>query len=245
MCMIGIIYCAYNKVNKKRYIGQTIKDLAIRIRGHYSNYSNCLYFHRALMKYKKEDWEWKVIDKDVFGEKLDIKERFWINFFHTTNKDYGYNIAEGGRGNTCLEHTDAQKRAIRKSMIEQSQTIYSENVNIYSRPIKNVKTKCVFFSISEAARASQIDSSYIRQELKKENGEWTTLDKDEEIKYYPNALYCVELNTIYLNVRQARLKDHFHPGGLGAAMKKGDPYEKKTYAGYSFYWLNPQYHTVE
>ena len=61
MCMIGIIYCAYNKVNKKRYIGQTIKDLAIRIRGHYSNYSNCLYFHRALIKYKKEDWEWKVI----------------------------------------------------------------------------------------------------------------------------------------------------------------------------------------
>ena len=31
---MGIIYCAENKVNQKRYIGQTINSFKARIKGH-------------------------------------------------------------------------------------------------------------------------------------------------------------------------------------------------------------------
>jgi hypothetical protein len=90
--MFGIIYCAYNKINNKRYIGQTIHSLKKRIRFHYSKYSSCVYFHRALEKYKENDWIWKIIDHADSQKELDEKEIFWISFFKTQTSQYGYNL---------------------------------------------------------------------------------------------------------------------------------------------------------
>ena len=55
----GIIYCAYNKVNQKRYIGQTIQLLCERKGAHYSKDPD-IYFHKALHRYAENDWEWCV-----------------------------------------------------------------------------------------------------------------------------------------------------------------------------------------
>jgi hypothetical protein len=75
------------------------------------------------------------------------------------------------------------------------------------------------------------------------NYHWRDLSLEEKIKISPNAIYCVEKNKYYENVRQARLQDRFHQGNLGLAMKKGAPEEPKYYAGHTFYWVNPQYHS--
>lgn len=76
----GIIYRALNNDNGKVYIGQTIKTLETRKNVHYSKYSNCPYFHNALMKYPKEVWNWDVIDYAENREELDEKEKYWIAF---------------------------------------------------------------------------------------------------------------------------------------------------------------------
>lgn len=57
--MLGFIYCAKNLINNKIYIGQTTTSLKRRISGHYhsANTNDKLYFHKALRKYNKEDFE--------------------------------------------------------------------------------------------------------------------------------------------------------------------------------------------
>ena len=71
--MKGIIYCAINKKNNKRYIGQTIQELKERQRKHFTS-NSCPYFHSAILKYGKEAFEWKIIDSGIYGSELDNKE---------------------------------------------------------------------------------------------------------------------------------------------------------------------------
>lgn len=240
--MFGIIYCAYNKINNKRYIGQTIHSLEKRIRHHYSKYSSCVYFHRALKKYKENDWIWKIIDHANSQEELDEKEIFWISFFKTQNLQHGYNLTAGGQGSRDVKVSKEKKLLTRETMLKRVRNNYSKTKQPVSKPVKNLITGECFLSISEAKKETGDNSIQYKLRNKKE---WTYLQGEEMLLYCPNAIYCVELNKIYENVRQARLEDRFHQGNLGKALSSGEPREPKEYAGYTFYWLNPEYHIVE
>ena len=57
-----------------------------------------------------------------------------------------------------------------------------------------------------------------------------------DIKLYPNAIYCLELNKMYLTYNEARNEDHFSGTYLSRAFKEqGSPC---VYAGYTFYKIN-------
>ncbi len=57
-----IIYKATNKINNKSYIGQTQHSLESRNSQHYRDYKDSnTSFHKALRKYGKENFEWKII----------------------------------------------------------------------------------------------------------------------------------------------------------------------------------------
>lgn len=96
----GIVYCATNKINNKKYIGQTVRELERRKQEHISNAkSNGKYaFHYALRNYGEENFEWGIIDTANNIEELDEKERYWIKFYNTY-LDGGYNMALGGQCN--------------------------------------------------------------------------------------------------------------------------------------------------
>jgi len=96
----GIIYCAINIINDKRYIGQTIRDLNIRKREHISlsKADSEFAFHQALRKYSEENFEWIILDIANNQEELDEKECYWINYYDTYNQG-GYNMSVGGQFN--------------------------------------------------------------------------------------------------------------------------------------------------
>lgn len=94
----GIIYEAINKINGKKYIGQTITSLISRKRLHLSNakHDNTC-FHKAIIEYGQNNFEWFIIDTSETREELDYKETFWIKMFNTYNSLYGYNMTLGGQ----------------------------------------------------------------------------------------------------------------------------------------------------
>lgn len=112
----GIIYEAVNKVNGKKYIGQTKNDLVIRQRQHFSDASrnDNLHFHNAIRKYGKDNFEWNIIDHSLDEEELDLKEIFWIEFLKTYDEKFGYNMTFGGQaikeGNFCRKSNDLRLR---------------------------------------------------------------------------------------------------------------------------------------
>lgn len=242
----GIIYCAYNKENGKRYIGQTIKTLAARKQVHYSKYSSCKYFSHALQKYSKDSWEWSVIDEADNQEQLDEKEKFWIREFSSNDANFGYNLTEGGKGSFGAVITEEHKKKTRESLLKAMKNNYSRP-NSPLKPVRCIELNQCFSSYSEAGRSTGSNINSIRRvikgELKTAGGyHWELLTGEERIKLCKNAIYCVELDKIYDNIRQARIEDRFHEGNLSIALKQGKSDEPKHYAGYTFYWVNPEFH---
>lgn len=93
--MKGIIYKAENLITGKVYIGQTIQKLETRIKAHYSDSKRYDYkFSKALRKYKKEDWSWKILEKELPLQLLDEKEIYYISQYNSFK--IGYNSTVGG-----------------------------------------------------------------------------------------------------------------------------------------------------
>jgi len=94
----GIIYCATNLLNNKKYIGQTQRKLERRISEHISAASRNSEFaiHQAINKYGKENFEWVILGEANSQDELDEKECYWIKYFDSYNHG-GYNCAIGGQ----------------------------------------------------------------------------------------------------------------------------------------------------
>jgi group I intron endonuclease len=101
-----IIYRATNILTNKVYIGQTCRSLQGRIKAHHRVCLNSLikkpksqsYFHNALLKYGFDKFNWDILCKCATQLELDEKETEYIKKFNSTNKIFGYNLTEGGRG---------------------------------------------------------------------------------------------------------------------------------------------------
>lgn len=93
----GLIYKITNKINKKIYIGQTIRSLKARWKRHTRGTSRCTSLSNAIKKYGAENFTIEVIDKATTPDELNKKEIYWIAYYKSDEKEFGYNIQIGGR----------------------------------------------------------------------------------------------------------------------------------------------------
>lgn len=92
------IYCINNKVNNKKYIGQT-KQLDKRksehIRSLRGAYHYNEYLQRSFDKYGIGNFELIVLERCELSQ-LDEKETEYINQYNTMDRSIGYNLRSGG-----------------------------------------------------------------------------------------------------------------------------------------------------
>jgi group I intron endonuclease len=113
-----IIYLIENLINHKIYIGQTIRVLNKRFSQHKSdskklNKRSFSYLHNAMSKYGCENFKIHHIDSASSMEELNKLEIWFIDFFQSTNKEIGYNIAYGGNGKG--KYSDESRRKMSDS----------------------------------------------------------------------------------------------------------------------------------
>lgn len=231
--MKGIIYCAINKINGKRYIGQTIQDLKERQRKHFTT-DCCPYFHRAILKNGKDTFEWKIIDFGIQGVDLDRKEKFWITFFETNNPKKGYNLTDGGQNGAFVSIENIKKA--RDILVEKHGRRYDIKRKLHN--IRCIETQQVFKTAAEASRQMNIHHGHITSaangKLKSAGGyhwEWCL-----EISFFPNALYCLELDKVFLSFNEAQREEHF--SGVNLSKKFKESGKQFSYAGYTFEKIN-------
>jgi group I intron endonuclease len=111
--MTGIIYCYTNKVNGKKYIGQTINTLAIRAKADGSGYSAKHKFGKAIVKYGWDNFECEILETvetetDSLKEQLNALECFYISKFDTYKN--GYNSTPGGSGKGKFVSAETRER---------------------------------------------------------------------------------------------------------------------------------------
>ena len=112
--MYGIIYKITNTVDGKIYIGQTVRSFWERYEGHLENTKN-RHLKRAIQKYGVDAFEIvEVLDTAETKEELDAKEQYYIALYRSNERQYGYNIADGGHRGKQADETrkligDAQR----------------------------------------------------------------------------------------------------------------------------------------
>lgn len=100
------IYKITNQINNKVYIGQSV-NIKKRFNQHKcaARDGENSYFYQALRKYGVENFSFEVLE-ECPKEKLNEREIYWIEYFHSTDRSKGYNISRGGDGFTLYDYKE-------------------------------------------------------------------------------------------------------------------------------------------
>lgn len=102
---MGAIYSINNKVNDKRYIGQTIRPIGVRWSEHLRDIHNLQRndnkLYRAMNKYGVQNFYIEVLEDNISNSLLKEKEKYYINFFDSYYE--GYNSTFGGEGESVVD----------------------------------------------------------------------------------------------------------------------------------------------
>lgn len=145
----GIIYKITNLINNKSYIGQTVKEFNRRYSSGIEKSDN-YYLRKSIEKYGIENFKVnKMLDVAFSKKELDAKEWSWIKIYKCTDRNFGYNIREGG------EHGKHSCETIEKL----SKSLKGKNVgkdNPKSKKVVCLNTKMIFDSIHSAEKELNI-----------------------------------------------------------------------------------------
>ena len=111
--MYGVVYLILNKINGRKYVGQTVQPLKVRFNEHAKKKDNTL-IANAIRKYGKENFYCGVIKTCSSKEELDYWEKFFIAALKS-KKPYGYNLTDGGEGFIGYRHTPEVLAKIRET----------------------------------------------------------------------------------------------------------------------------------
>lgn len=166
---MGVIYKATCIITGKSYIGQTKRSLEKRKHQH-ENSSDTYYFHRALKKYGKENFEWVILE-ECDNTELDTREKYWIQFYNTYEK--GYNSTLGGDNANALEEwrkknpqkakenalknlfyaNEANKKNKEKHLLQLA-SARQKGIEKVKKKVKCIELHLIFNSLADAERWS-------------------------------------------------------------------------------------------
>lgn len=114
----GLIYSITNIMNNKKYIGQTLRGFIER----YNEYKYFIknksklntYLYNSFIKYGFDSFKFEIIDTGNSIQDLNEKEIYYIKKYNTTNRNFGYNLHEGGRNSLFSDETKMKMSINRK-----------------------------------------------------------------------------------------------------------------------------------
>lgn len=101
-------YCVYmhtNKINGKKYIGQTCREPEKRWGKNGCEYDKSPHFYNAILKYGWDNFFHEILFTGLTHEQADKMESYLINFYKSNNKKFGYNIRGGGSNGALGEES--------------------------------------------------------------------------------------------------------------------------------------------
>ncbi len=168
---MGIIYLIENKLNGKKYIGQTIRTLEKRWDEHCKTSNGCTALNNAIKKYSQENFSVSVLIESE-NEKLDDLEVEYISKYNTLYPN-GYNIQTGGtKGKKHCEESRLRMSESKKG---------NKNPNFGKSRNENTKLK-----ISEAKSGGK--HHFYGKQLTQEHKEKLSQKKSNELPMYLNYI---------------------------------------------------------
>lgn len=135
-----IVYKATNKINGKKYVGQTSGTLKDRIKDHLkaAKRGSKYFFHKAIRKYGIDNFWWEIICDCYSQTDMNEQEAWFIEVFDA-KVPYGYNLTDGGDGSNGYHHTEEAKRKISKAMSGKKHPMFGKKRPEHSEKMRGRK----------------------------------------------------------------------------------------------------------
>lgn len=192
----GYIYLITNKINGKKYIGQTSRDLYTRFHEHCHEKKGNSKLHYAIQKYGWQNFKIEELEK-VPIEELDKKEKYWIEKLDTKNN--GYNILIGGQIKTNCNQIKIIENELIFDSKEECAKMISELTSWNISFIRDKIFKCI--------NTEQDFLGYHFQNIETDvSSDLDTLEdwiKTLNIRFQGQHIYCKELQLEFDTVGEA------------------------------------------
>jgi group I intron endonuclease len=110
------VYMHINMVNNKVYIGQTGQNPNERWRNGLGYKKDQPAIYRAIQKYGWDNFEHIILQNNLTESEAKEKEKELIQYFHSNDKRYGYNLTDGGEGSAGHRTSEEAKLRISKTL---------------------------------------------------------------------------------------------------------------------------------
>ena len=138
---LGGIYKIENILNGKTYIGKS-KEIRNRLshhRGCALNGKKKFYIHNAIAYYGIHYFSVSVIEVLTLEQYNSIgseREMYWIKYYHSNDREFGYNLTVGGEGAVGTKHSEEWKK-------EHSRRMSGSNNPNYHKHSRGRKVRCI------------------------------------------------------------------------------------------------------
>lgn len=190
------VYIHINKINNKVYIGITGQSWQRRRNNQYRNNK---YFHAAILKYGKENFEHEVLEDGLTKEEAQQKEIELIAYFKSNNRAFGYNISAGGEvPNGCKGgHYQTKESKAKISAAHKGKKIPQTVRDKMSASHKGKHSKPLWLNTPEqieASRQRMIGNNYFRLRKIKKTTPVISIDNNGIITRYNSIIEAAEKN---------------------------------------------------
>lgn len=225
-----VVYKILNKINKKAYVGITKMPLHVRMNMHFNlKKKGCPLLGKAIEKYGKTNFTYKILEKVDSLKKLEKREKFWIKKLKTLAPK-GYNMLPGGYTNQmAIERLKTAVVRLDTQEIYQSLVEASEKTNT---PRHSITFSC----IGRQDRANKIPFRYVDKLLfeKAEKRRQKRKSKKKAVLHLPTGRIFASISEASRATKRSTSHIWRRCNGIASSKKrdfvfvnkKGEPYVK-------------------
>lgn len=238
------IYCIKNKINSKRYIGKS-KNIERRFSFHRNKLCSDVrdkkqtnrFLFNSVKKYGIENFEFLILEEfySIDEDLLKDRELFWMDFYNTCNRDFGYNLRRDSSTNTIM-HEDTRKLMSEQNTGQSNPNYGNKWTNEQKERMSEIKKKQI-----QSGMYDWMQSDEWKQKLSENSKSlWANKDKKTKmakkvadaksvLRFYQYCKYTNELIKVWESMAEIKLH---HPDYHDKSIYSVCNGHKKSYKGY-------------
>lgn len=236
------IYKITNIINNKLYIGLTRQSNPImRWYRHISNarlgIDGSLY--NAIRKYGEDKFIFDLLIQTKSEEDLNYFEKYFIEFFKTTNKKFGYNLKTGGANPTLNEES---RKKLSNTIKEQfkngrkSSSPFFKGMIPWNKGTIGVQPPRVIPKEERIAISKRLTGRRLSEETKSKLSVAQSEFQKNNMNKQAKSVICLETNEIFNSAANASRKFNFPITAVARVCNGG----RKKYKGFTFKYVEEQ-----